>query len=131
MVVAGYGLPGHSDEYYPTTKRRSSVFHGNRKLISGMSLVLAINLFLAIPVGILIKTFPEKFYSMYSPLFWYVSLPFFGLISLTQFVYISPLIIWLLGKQQTEFMKGVLIGAVITFFLNGGGCFLVAVWVGQ
>lgn len=131
MVAAGYGLQQHSDKFYPTNPRKASVFHTNRQLILGMSLVLGINLLVAIPLAILIKLFPEKFYSMYSPLFWYVSIPFFGLISLTQFVYISPMIIWLLAKQQTEFMKGVLLGAVITFFLNGGGCFLVAVWVGQ
>ena len=105
------------------------MLHRNRQLISGMSLVLGINLLVAIPVIILIKTYPEKFYSMYSPLFWYVSVPLFGLISLTQFIYISPMLIWLLAKQQTEFIKGVLIGTVITFLLNGGGCFLVAVWV--
>jgi hypothetical protein len=45
-------------------------------------------------------------------------------IDLGQLIYILPLIIWLTYLQKREFMKGVIIGAVITVLINFGGCYL-------
>lgn len=41
-----------------------------------------------------------------------------------QLLYLLPLIIWLTYLQKREFMKGVIIGAVITVLINFGGCYL-------
>jgi signal transduction histidine kinase len=37
-----------------------------------------------------------------------------------QFLYITPLVFFLIWRQRGEFMKGVIIGAAITVFLNSG-----------
>ena len=45
-------------------------------------------------------------------------------ISITQLIYVIPLIIWLNRRRQFALKKGVIIGAVLTALLNGG-CYLV------
>jgi len=45
-------------------------------------------------------------------------------ISITQLIYIIPVIIWLNRRRQFALKKGVIIGAVITALLNGG-CYLI------
>ena len=45
-------------------------------------------------------------------------------ISITQLLYVVPLIFWTSAKGRYDTMKGVIIGAVITLLLNGG-CFLL------
>jgi hypothetical protein len=45
-------------------------------------------------------------------------------ISITQLIYIIPVIIWLNRRGQFALKKGVIIGAVITALLNGG-CYLI------
>jgi hypothetical protein len=45
------------------------------------------------------------------------------LIGITQLIYVVPLCLWLRRRRQFETAKGVIIGAVITFLLNGS-CFL-------
>lgn len=44
-------------------------------------------------------------------------------IGLSQFIYAIPLVIWLYQRQKWGLMKGVIIGAVLTALLNGGGLF--------
>ncbi len=44
-------------------------------------------------------------------------------ISITQLIYVIPVIIWLRRRQQLALNKGVIIGAVLTALLNGG-CYL-------
>lgn len=46
-----------------------------------------------------------------------IILPFFY-IGLFQIFYVIPLVIWLKRKQQPGRIKGVIIGAIITFLLN-------------
>lgn len=48
----------------------------------------------------------------------------FGGFSIWQLLYVIPISIWLYRKRKRLMMKGVIIGAVITFLLNGG-CFLL------
>ena len=45
-------------------------------------------------------------------------------ISITQLLYVIPVIIWLNIRRQFALTKGVIIGAVITALLNGG-CWLL------
>ncbi len=45
-------------------------------------------------------------------------------ISITQLIYVIPVIIWLNRQRQFALKKGVIIGAVITALLNGG-CYLI------
>lgn len=45
-------------------------------------------------------------------------------ISITQLIYVIPVIIWLNRRRQFALKKGVIIGAVITALLNGG-CYLI------
>lgn len=47
-------------------------------------------------------------------------------ISLSQLVYVIPVIFWAKRRQKFALMKGVIIGAVITALLNGG-CWLLLV----
>jgi hypothetical protein len=103
------------------------VFNRTQPLISGIYTVLGINLVLAIPVFILMQAFPSQFNNINSGVFWFVAVPFFWLLGLTQLIYVIPLVIWLLFRGQMEVMKGVLIGAIITGILNGGGCYLLMV----
>jgi hypothetical protein len=42
---------------------------------------------------------------------------------ITQLIYVIPLVIWLRQRQNWGMMKGIIIGAVLTAFLNGT-CFL-------
>ncbi len=49
-----------------------------------------------------------------------ITVPFIGIV---QLLYVIPLAIHLKRQQKVETMKGVIIGAVITIFLNGG-CWL-------
>ncbi len=49
-----------------------------------------------------------------------ITVPFIGIV---QLLYVIPLAIHLKRQQKVETMKGVIIGAVITLFLNGG-CWL-------
>ena len=44
-------------------------------------------------------------------------------IGLSQLFYALPLVIWLYQRQKWGLMKGVIIGAVLTALLNGGGLF--------
>ncbi len=44
--------------------------------------------------------------------------------SLWQLLYVIPICLWLQRKRKILIMKGVIIGAEITFFLNGS-CFLL------
>ena len=46
-------------------------------------------------------------------------------IGITQLVYIIPLIIYLMRRKAWALMKGVIIGAILTFLLNGGCWFLL------
>ncbi len=43
---------------------------------------------------------------------------------LTQFIYVLPIVFVLMRRRRWGFMKGVIIGAVITALVNGG-CFLM------
>ena len=45
-------------------------------------------------------------------------------ISITQLIYVIPILIWLRRRQQFALEKGVTIGAIITVLLNGG-CYLL------
>ena len=45
-------------------------------------------------------------------------------IGITQLLYVVPLCIWLHRRGRADTAKGVIIGAVLTFLLNGG-CFLL------
>jgi hypothetical protein len=47
-----------------------------------------------------------------------------AVISITQLIYVIPVIIWLNRRRQFALKKGVIIGAVITALLNGG-CYLI------
>jgi hypothetical protein len=56
--------------------------------------------------------------SVYAPLF---SIAFVALfISLAQLAYILPICIYLHRKGQSNWMKGIIVGACITVLLNGG-----------
>ena len=46
-------------------------------------------------------------------------------IGIAQLAYIIPLIIYLARRQAWALMKGVIIGAILTFLLNGGCWFLL------
>ena len=46
-------------------------------------------------------------------------------IGVAQLIYIIPLIIYLVSRQAWALMKGVIIGAILTVLLNGGGWFLL------
>lgn len=60
--------------------------------------------------------------SVYAPLFSIAFVaPFIGL---AQLVYILPICIYLQRNDQWNWMKGIIIGACITFLLNGG-CWIV------
>ncbi len=48
-------------------------------------------------------------------------------IGLVQLIYVIPVIVWLRRRRQFAFMKGVIIGAVLTALANGG-CFLIP-WI--
>ncbi len=45
-------------------------------------------------------------------------------IGLFQLIYVIPVVLWLRNKEYWGMMKGVIIGAVVTAFLNGG-CWLL------
>jgi hypothetical protein len=45
-------------------------------------------------------------------------------ISITQLLYVIPVIIWLNRRRQFALKQGVIIGAIITALLNGG-CYLM------
>ena len=49
-----------------------------------------------------------------------ITVPFIGIV---QVLYVIPLVIHLNRKEKIGTMKGVIIGAIITIFLNGG-CWL-------
>lgn len=49
-------------------------------------------------------------------------------ISLSQLLYVVPLVLWLRRRRRLELAKGVVIGAVITALLNGS-CYLIVVSV--
>lgn len=51
-------------------------------------------------------------------------------IGIFQLFYAVPLIFWLILRQEWGLMKGVIIGAVSTAFLNGG-CWLVVLSVAK
>lgn len=60
-------------------------------------------------------------------LFWNIFIMFFGItipvIGIVQLLYVIPLAIHLKRQEKIGIMKGVIIGAIITIFLNGG-CWL-------
>lgn len=45
-------------------------------------------------------------------------------IGITQLIYVIPLVFWLRRERKWGFMKGIIIGAVLTALLNGG-CWLL------
>ena len=97
------------------------------QLASGILLVLGIN-FILVAIGFILSIIFEQTSNTSSTNLGLllIIVPFCWLIGLGQFLYIIPLIIWLARQRQGESIKGVIIGAVITILLNGGGCFLLS-----
>lgn len=60
----------------------------------------------------------------YNTTFFIIPILISGGISITQLIYVIPVMIWLRKRQQLALNKGVIIGAVITALLNGG-CYLL------
>jgi hypothetical protein len=63
----------------------------------------------------------------------YVSLYTMGwlLIGVVQFIYVSPLAIYLAIAQKWEFLKGITVGALLTFLLNGIGCYMMIMLINR
>ena len=89
-------------------------------VISGFFLIMGMHI-AAITIAIILAIVGSyvKFYILATPLIY----GFFG-IGLAQLLYVVPVIILLNQRQRWGLMKGVIIGAVITAFLNGG-CWLL------
>ncbi len=94
------------------------------KIILGSFCVLVINAVIFC-IGLFVASYTYGAYqnSYYSWLFPIAVFSIMG-ISITQLIYVIPVIIWLKRRQQIVLMKGVIVGAVITALLNGG-CYLI------
>lgn len=83
------------------------------RISSGISVTLTLNMVIPFFLLGLINIFP--FYPLrLAPI----------AIGITQLLYVIPLIIWSIVKRRWEFMKGVIIAAVLTALLNGS-CWLI------
>jgi hypothetical protein len=100
------------------------------KIILGSFCVLVVNAVI-ICIGIFVFGYVFQTYqyrSVDGPLSWLYNIAIFGSmgISITQLLYVIPVIIWLDIRRQFALTKGVIIGAVITALLNGG-CWLLLI----
>ncbi len=90
-------------------------------VLKGILLLFIIHIFTLLAIYAL-SLILQELYGGYTALgVWLLG---FGCFSLWQLLYVIPICIWLKRKRKPLVMKGVIIGAVITFLLNGG-CFLL------
>lgn len=94
------------------------------QIILGSLCILVINAVI-FGIGFFVATYTYGAYqnASYSWLFPIAAFSIMG-ISITQLIYVIPVIVWLKRRQKIALMKGVIIGAVITALLNGG-CYLI------
>ncbi|MFE1745667.1 hypothetical protein [Coleofasciculus sp. H7-2] len=90
-------------------------------MISGIFLLLGIHILVFAVLGFLSSIIANLFaiYTVVQILA--ISIFYIGL---SQFLYVIPIIFWLIRQQRWGLMKGVIIGAVLTALLNGG-CWLL------
>lgn len=87
-------------------------------LLVGMHILLGILICLILFIIIIIRTPTSSGYN------WIFLLFILAGIGISQLLYVVPVSLWLKNKRRFGLMKGVIIGAVITAFLNGG-CWLL------
>ena len=100
-----------------------------RDIVRGIGLLLAVHI-LAIAVGFILgyvlalisSTSPTALSRFAGMMATGLVFGLFG-IGISQWLYVTPLLIWLRRRQKMGLFKGVLIGALLTMLLNGG-CFL-------
>jgi hypothetical protein len=92
-----------------------------KNIIVGCLILLGFHI-LAFLLILLIALSVETSFTGYAPIY----VIFYGVFgfSLWQLFYVIPLCLWLKKRDKTALMKGVIIGAIITFLVNGG-CFLL------
>jgi hypothetical protein len=92
-----------------------------KNIIVGCLILLGFHI-LAFLLILLIALSVETSFTGYAPIY----VIFYGVFgfSLWQLFYVIPLCLWLKKRDKTSLMKGVIIGAIITFLVNGG-CFLL------
>ncbi len=99
------------------------------KIIFGSFCVLVVNaVIIRIGVFALGYALTYQYLTLDPPLswlYWLYPIALYGSmgISITQLLYVIPVLIWLERRQKWGLMKGVIIGAVLTALLNGG-CWL-------
>ena len=94
------------------------------EIILGSFCVLVVHVVI-IGIGVFVASYAYGF-SENGTDSWLFRIAVFGSIgiSITQLLYVIPVIIWLHIRRQFALTKGVIIGAVITALLNGG-CWLL------